>query len=122
MSIVNERMAAAHPPPPEPAKGKLAPGAVNNNKDLQVDVKTEEPSFFASFFSSTNKPGTVKKKGVAVMEAVRLEIYYPIILILTTSFRISSRPLSYGRNLPLATGKQWRRRLSVSIYAAILYR
>lgn len=67
MSIVNERL-NANKPSPDTKGGKLPPGAVNNNKDLEVDPKKEEPSFFGSFFSaSKNAP---KKKGVAVMEAV----------------------------------------------------
>ena len=55
-------------PSPDIKGGKLPPNAVNNNKDLDVDSKKEEPSFFGSFFSSAkNAP---KKKGVAVMESV----------------------------------------------------
>ena len=58
----------ANKPPPDTKGGKLAPGTVNNNKDLDVDVKKEEPSFFGSFFSSAkNAP---KKKGAAVMDSV----------------------------------------------------
>jgi vacuolar protein sorting-associated protein 1 len=70
MAIVTERINASKPPPPvdNPKTGKLAPGTVNNNKDLDVDAKKEEPSFFGSFFSGNkNQP---KKKGAAVMEAV----------------------------------------------------
>ncbi|QRV86437.1 dynamin central region protein [Ceratobasidium sp. AG-Ba] len=69
MSIVTDRMNANKPPPPadNPKSGKLAPGAVNNNKDLDVDAKKDEPGFFGSFFSGNrNQP---KKKGAAVMEA-----------------------------------------------------
>ena len=68
MAIVTDRLNASKPPTPvpDPKSGKLAPGAINNNKDLDVEVKKEEPSFFGSFFSK-NQP---KKKGVAVMEAV----------------------------------------------------
>lgn len=58
----------ANKPPPDTKGGKFAAGAVNNNKDLDVDMKKEEPSFFGSFFSSAkNAP---KKKGAAIMEAV----------------------------------------------------
>lgn len=69
MALVNDRMNANKPPPPniDPKSGKLAPGQVNNNKDLDVEVKQQEQSFFGSFFSaSKNAP---KKKGVAVMES-----------------------------------------------------
>lgn len=69
MALVNDRLNAAKPQTPEVKGGKLPPGAVNNNKDLDVDVKKEEPSFFGSFFSSAKSTGP-KKKGVQVMENV----------------------------------------------------
>jgi hypothetical protein len=70
MAMVQERL-NANRPQADTKGGKLAPGAVNNNKDLDVDVKKEEPSFFGSFFSqSKNAP---KKKGAAVMDAVSFE-------------------------------------------------
>ena len=69
MSIVTERLNANKPAQAD-SKGKLAPGTLNNNKDLEVDVKKEEPSFFGSFFSGTKAHAASKKKGVAVMEAV----------------------------------------------------
>ena len=69
MSIVNDKMNANKPPPTD-AKGKLAPGTLNNNKDLDVDVKKEDASFFGSFFSNTAKQAASKKKGAAAMEAV----------------------------------------------------
>lgn len=70
MSIVQDRLNANKPPPPQadPKTGKLAPGQINNNKDLDVEFRKEEPSFFGSFFA--NKQGTQKKKGGPVMEAV----------------------------------------------------
>ena len=54
MSIVNDRINAAKPPPPanDPKAARLA---VNNNKDLDVDIVKEEPSFFGSFFNPKNK-------------------------------------------------------------------
>ena len=39
---------------------------VNNNKDLDVDAKKDEPSFFGSFFAP--KAGGAKKKGAAIMD------------------------------------------------------
>ncbi|CAE6484420.1 unnamed protein product [Rhizoctonia solani] len=69
MSIVTERLNANRPSTPADnhKTGKLAPGTINNNKDLDVEAKKEEPSFFGSFFSGNkNQP---KKKGAAVMEA-----------------------------------------------------
>jgi vacuolar protein sorting-associated protein 1 len=63
MSIVTERLNANKPVD----KGKPN-AAINNNKDLDVDVKKEEPSFFGSFFSAAkNAP---KKKGAAIMDSV----------------------------------------------------
>ncbi|EPQ58554.1 hypothetical protein GLOTRDRAFT_35315 [Gloeophyllum trabeum ATCC 11539] len=69
MAIVNERLNANKPPPQQadPKTGKLAPGQINNNKDLDVDAKKEEPSFFGSFFAG--KTAQTKKKGTATMEA-----------------------------------------------------
>lgn len=70
MAIVSERLNASKPPPAQadPKTGKLAPGQINNNKDLDVEPKKEEPSFFGSFFASKN--GTKKKNPAApVMEA-----------------------------------------------------
>src|SRR5258706_6280194 len=51
----------------DPKTGKLLPGAVNNNKDLDVDLRKEEPGFFGSFFVK-NKAQVGAKKG-SVMEA-----------------------------------------------------
>ncbi|KAK7035782.1 vacuolar protein sorting-associated protein 1 [Favolaschia claudopus] len=62
MSIVNERLSANKPPPPtaDPKSGKLAPGQINNNRDLDVEPKKDEPSFFGSFFAPKTK-GSSKK-------------------------------------------------------------
>ena len=53
MSIVQDRLNANKPAPStvDPKSGKLPPGAINNNKDLDVEFKKEEPSFFGSFFA-----------------------------------------------------------------------
>jgi len=69
MSIVQERLNANKPPPPaaDPKSGKLPPGQINGGRDLDVDPKREEPSFFGSFFS-TAKKGQPKKAG-PVMES-----------------------------------------------------
>lgn len=74
MSIVTERLNATKAPAPvdNPKTGKLAPGTINNNKDLDVDLKKEEPSFFGSFFSANKGgPAAAKKKPGYTMEAVR---------------------------------------------------
>lgn len=66
--MVSERLNSSKPSPD--VKGGKLPMGVNNNKDLDVDIRREEPSFFGSFFSSAkNAP---KKKGVAVMESVSI--------------------------------------------------
>jgi len=70
MAIITDRLNANKPPPPapDPKTGKLAPGQINNNKDLDVDSKKEEPSFFGSFFAK-NKSTAKKGSGASVMEA-----------------------------------------------------
>lgn len=75
MSIVQDRINGQKPPQsvPDPKTGKLAPGQINNNKDLDVDIKRED-GFFGSFFSGKNQP---KKKGAAAMEAV-CYVFIPI--------------------------------------------
>jgi len=82
MAIVTERQNTK--PMTQDAKNKLA---VNNNKDLEVEVKKEEPSFFGSFFSAGK--AQTKKKGVQAMEAVRHFSFGPIAVL--TSYH-SHRP------------------------------
>ncbi|KAI0061990.1 hypothetical protein BV25DRAFT_1916294 [Artomyces pyxidatus] len=69
MAIVTERLQSTKPATPEPKPGKVTAAQLNNNKDLDVDIKKEEPSFFGSFFSAAK--GQPKKKGPQPMEAVR---------------------------------------------------
>ena len=67
----------ANKPPPaadNPKTGKLAPGTINNSKDLDVEIKKEEPSFFGSFFSGAKGTAAVKKKG-PTMESVRMYLH-----------------------------------------------
>jgi len=66
MSIVNDKMNANKPATTDP-KGKLPTGAVNNNKDLDVDIKKEEPGFFGSFWKPGSQPK--KKAGASTMDA-----------------------------------------------------
>lgn len=69
MAIVQDRLNASKPPQAADSKsGRLTPAQINNNKDLDVDPRKEEQSFFGSFFSASKN--TPKKKGVTVMEAV----------------------------------------------------
>ena len=71
MAIVTDRLNANKPATPEPTKGgKVTSAQLNNNKDLEVDIKKEEPSFFGSFFSSAKSQQQKAKKGTQVMEAV----------------------------------------------------
>jgi hypothetical protein len=67
MAIVSERMNASKPPPPQvdPKTGRLppgAPGALNNGRDLETDLKKEE-GFFGSFWPGGKKPAASKKGG-----------------------------------------------------------
>lgn len=57
MSIVTDRINANKGPPPtsDPKSGRLNPGAVNNDKDLGVELPKEEPGFFGSFFNPKAK-------------------------------------------------------------------
>lgn len=71
MALVTERQQQAQKAPPpavDPKTGKLAPGVLNNNRDLDVDTKKEEPSFFGSFFSKTGA-GAQKKKPGPIMDS-----------------------------------------------------
>ena len=54
MAIVTEKMNANKPQQAEGKGGRATPAQLNNNRDLDVDVK-EEPSFFGSFFNPKNK-------------------------------------------------------------------
>lgn len=65
-ALITERINAAKVPP-QPNDPKNARTQVNNNKDLDVDMKKDEPSFFGSFFA--NKGAQKKKVGGAIMEA-----------------------------------------------------
>ncbi|CCA66869.1 probable ember of the dynamin family of GTPases [Serendipita indica DSM 11827] len=66
MAIVSDRLNANKPAQsvPDPKTGKLAPGQINNNKDLEVDMK-QESGFFGSFFP---KQAAQQKKKAASME------------------------------------------------------
>ncbi|KAH9948115.1 Dynamin central region-domain-containing protein [Amylocystis lapponica] len=69
LAIVNDKMNASKGQlqAADSKNGRLTPAQLNNNKDLEVDVKKEEASFFGSFFSAgKNAP---KKKGAALMDA-----------------------------------------------------
>lgn len=65
MAIVSERLASTKP---QVDPKKVTASQLNNNKDLDVDSKREDASFFASFFSGAKN--TPKKKGAAAMDAV----------------------------------------------------
>lgn len=69
--MVSERI-NANKPSPDVKGGKLPSGALNNNKDLDVDARREEQSFFGSFFSAAKN--AQKKKGAAIMESVSVHL------------------------------------------------
>ena len=97
MAMVTDKLNAGKPQPP-PEKGKTHPSQLNNNKDLEVDAKKEEPGFFGSFWNQ--KTGKPKKVGAATMEAVSMAVitcYRPSsVVALTSTF---SRRRSSSRNL-----------------------
>ena len=72
MTLVTDRLNADKPATPEPKQGKLTPAQLNNNKDLEVDMKKEEPSFFGSFFSSSKSQQQKAKKGPQAMETASI--------------------------------------------------
>ena len=71
MALVTDRMNANRPARPEPKQGKLTRAQLDSNKDLEVDLKKEEPSFPGSFFSSVKSQQQKVKKGPQAMEATR---------------------------------------------------
>ena len=86
----------ANKPPPTTEKGKPTPGQINNNKDLDVEVKKEEPGFFGSFWNQKTA-GKAKKVGAASMESVSwtgITCYWTRVLTTALSrHRLSSRNL-----------------------------
>lgn len=64
-AIINDRLSTAKNPS-QSQDPKSTRAAVNNSKDLDVDMKKEEPSFFGSFFAPKKD---AKKKGAAAMDA-----------------------------------------------------
>jgi vacuolar protein sorting-associated protein 1 len=77
MALVTDRLNANKPATPEPKAGKVTAAQMNNNKDLEVDFKKEEPSFFGSFFSSSKSQQAKAKKGPQPMEPVFASSYLP---------------------------------------------
>lgn len=71
MAIIQDRLNAKKPAvqQTDPKTGKLATGALNNDKDLDVDSKKDESGFFNSFFAGS-RSAQVKKKGAAAMDSV----------------------------------------------------
>ena len=66
--VVMERLNGNKPATPEPKGGKMTATQLNNNKDLEFDLKKEEPSFFDSFFSSAKGQEQKAKEGAQPME------------------------------------------------------
>ena len=65
MSLITDRLNANKPATSETKQGKLTPAQLNNNKDMEVDMKKEEPSFFGSFFSSSKSQEQKAEKSPA---------------------------------------------------------
>ena len=76
MALVTEHLNTNKPTTPEPKPRKTTAAQLNNNKDLEVDLKKEEPSFFGSFFSSANSQQ--QKKGPQPMEPVFAYSHLPL--------------------------------------------
>jgi hypothetical protein len=68
MAMVSDKL-NANKPQQTNVGGKPTPAQLNNNKDLDVDVKKEEPGFFGSFWNQ-KAAGKSKKVGAASMESV----------------------------------------------------
>ncbi|KAI0035035.1 Dynamin central region-domain-containing protein [Vararia minispora EC-137] len=68
LAIVTDRLNQSKPATPEPKQGKPTAAQLNNNKDLDVEPRKEEQSFFGSFFSAA-KGQQAKKKGPQPIEA-----------------------------------------------------
>ena len=83
MALVTGRLNANKHATPEPKQGKLTPTQLNSNKDLEVGLKKEEPSFLGSFFSSAKSQQQKAKKGPQAMEAAR--IFYRLNCVVTCS-------------------------------------
>ncbi|KAI8451615.1 Dynamin central region-domain-containing protein [Phakopsora pachyrhizi] len=71
MALVNAKIEAAKAPPSNaPAtldrSGKIPPAAINNGRDLDVDMK-QDPGFFGSFWKG-GQPGPRRKGAGALME------------------------------------------------------
>ncbi|KAJ7025646.1 Dynamin central region-domain-containing protein [Mycena alexandri] len=58
-SVANERLNTARPTATllDSKTGKLAQGQINNDRDLDVEAKKEDPGFFSSFFSKGKSGG-----------------------------------------------------------------
>lgn len=90
--MVSDKLNANKPPQTTEKKQ----GQINNNKDLDVDAKKEEPGFFGSFWNQKTA-GKQRKVGAATMEAVSITCYWTRpFMMLTTKF---SRRRSSSRNL-----------------------
>ncbi|EGG07995.1 uncharacterized protein MELLADRAFT_47974 [Melampsora larici-populina 98AG31] len=65
MALVNAKIEAYKPPPSTgpvqlDKSGKLPPGAINNERDLDVDSKNNDPGFFGSFWKGGGMMGQLE--------------------------------------------------------------
>lgn len=113
MALVSERMNANKPAPPthDPKTGKLAPGTLNNGRDLDSDLKKEE-GFFGSFWPGGKKPASsATRKGAAAMEAVRSGLQQERwVNILILRLCVNSLLRCFVRRELCRSEKRWRRR------------
>lgn len=106
MALITERL-NANKPSAAAVDAKNAKLAINNNKDLDVDSKKEEPSFFGSFFAG--KKNQKKGPNTPAMESVspssaHTDWYVNTNLSVFGSPRPSSVPNPHSMN-----GRRWRR-------------
>ena len=94
MALVTDHLNANKPATPEPKQGKLTPAQLNKSKDLDADMKKEEPRSLAAFFffSSTKSQQQKAKKGPQATEAASIFFRYFVVtcLRITHSQRQSS--------------------------------
>ena len=119
MALVTDRLNANKPATPEPKPGKVSSAQLNNNKDLDVDIKKEEPSFFGSFFSASKSQQQKAKKGPQPMEAVRT--LSPPISILTCLQTVDMQPPAIIRPQAALNERETLETEVISAYPSIVF-
>lgn len=119
MALVTDRLNANKPATPEPKPGKVSSAQLNNNKDLDVDIKKEEPSFFGSFFNASKSQQQKAKKGPQPMEAVRT-LFSPI-SILTCLQTVDMQPPAIIRPQAALNERETLETEVISAYPSIVF-